>query len=182
MSKREKLLWITRTGLCVALLIVLQMATVPLGTPLITGSLVNLLLIVSVMTGGLWSGISVSVVSPVAAKLFGIGPLWALLPFIAAGNIVLVWFWHLLGNRLKGHKPYAVYLMVLTAAAIAKFLVLYVGVVQIAVPLLLQLPAPQAAAVSAMFSLPQLVTALAGGITAAVLLPRLQKAMGRGHK
>ena len=54
---------------------------------------------------------------------------------------------------------------------------LYVGIVQIAVPLLLHLPERQAAVVSNMFSIPQLVTALAGGAFALPLIPRLKKAI-----
>ena len=38
-------LWMTQTAVCLALLVVLQAATMPLGSTLITGSVVNLLLI-----------------------------------------------------------------------------------------------------------------------------------------
>ena len=98
MNNKNTIRWITRTAVFIALLIVLQMATAPLGNILITGSIVNLLLIISVMTCGLASGLSVAVISPVMAKLLGIGPLWSLIPFIAAGNIVLVLLWHFIGN------------------------------------------------------------------------------------
>ena len=50
MSNREKTLWMTRTGAFIALLVVLQAATAPLGNTLVTGTLVNGLLAVSVMT------------------------------------------------------------------------------------------------------------------------------------
>ncbi len=48
---------------------------------------------------------------------------------------------------------------------------------QFAIPILLKLPAQQAAAVSALFSLPQLVTALVGGAAAAALFPVLRRAI-----
>jgi hypothetical protein len=57
--------------------------------------------------------------------------------------------------------------------------VLYVGIVRIAVPVLLGLPERQAAVISGMFSLVQLITALIGGALAAVILPVLQKAVGK---
>ena len=49
---KEKTLWITRTAIFVALLVVLQAATAALGNTIITGSVVNMLLVVSVMTCG----------------------------------------------------------------------------------------------------------------------------------
>lgn len=84
---KERTLWITRTAIFVALLVVLQAATAALGNTIITGSVVNMLLVVSVMTCGMMSGLCVSVISPIMAKLIGIGPLWSLISFIAAGNI-----------------------------------------------------------------------------------------------
>lgn len=181
MNRKEKTLWLTRTAIFIALLVVLQAATAAAGSTVVTGSVVNMLLIVSVMTCGILSGISVAVISPVMAKLIGIGPLWGLIPFIVAGNITLVCIWYFISNRRWGHTCTA-NIAALTIAAIAKFLVLYVGIVQIAVPLLLGLAGPQAAAVSNMFSIPQLVTALLGGAAALLILPPLKKAIGGGRK
>lgn len=77
---QEKTLWITRTAIFVALLVVLQAATAALGNTIITGAVVNMLLVVSVMTCGMMSGLCVAVISPIMAKLIGIGPLWSLEP------------------------------------------------------------------------------------------------------
>ena len=175
MNGHQNVLWITRTAIFIALLVVLQAATAPLGNSIITGSIVNLLLIISVMTCGLASGLTVAVVSPVMAKLFGIGPLWALLPFIALGNTALVLVWRFLGGRNMGNK-HAAYAVALVCGAVVKFLVLYIGIVQIAVPVFLHLPPQQAAVVSSMFSYPQLLTALIGGIVAMIIIPRLKLA------
>ena len=128
------------------------------------------------MTCGLASSLTIATVSPVMAKFFGIGPLWALIPFIALGNVALVLTWHLIGNRNIGQK-YAAYFMALICAALAKFLVVYIGIVQIAVPMFLGLPEKQAAVISSMFSIPQLITALVGGALATALFPRLKKAI-----
>lgn len=173
MNWNGKAPWVTRTAAFTALLVVLQAVTAPLGNTVLTGSLVNALLIVSVMTCGLRTGISAAAVSPAVAKLIGIGPLWSLIPFIIAGNAALVLCWHLIGN---GKRPHLSAAAAVVAAALAKFLVLYTGVVKVAIPLLLDLPAPQAAAISGMFSVPQLVTAVTGGALAAVLIPRLKRA------
>ena len=172
----KKVLWITRTAAFVALLIALQFATSFLNNTIITGSLVNLILIISVMMGGLSCGLTVAALSPVFAKFLGIGPLWTIVPFIALGNITLVLLWNFIGNRKAG-KNQANYIMALIIAAVAKFLVLYISIVKIAVPFLLDLPERQASVVSGMFSVPQLITALAGGIFATIVLPVLQKAV-----
>ena len=169
----KKTAQITSTGALTALLVVLQAATAPLGNTLITGTLVNALLIVSVRSCGLWPGVFVSVLSPVMAKLVGIGPLWSLIPFIALGNTTLVLVWHFAGKGLRNRK-YLAAVIPLAAGALAKAAVLYLGIVRLAVPLL-RLPQPQAAAISAMFSLPQLITALLGGILALPVCAVLKK-------
>ena len=176
MKDKRKIFWITHTAIFIALLIVLQAATAPFGNVFITGTIVNLLLIVSVMTCGRASGLSVAAVSPILAKFFGIGPFWILIPFIAAGNIVLVLLWHFIGNRNMGNK-YVAYIVALIAAATAKCFALYIGIVQIAIPLFSDLPEQQASVISNMFSIPQLITALAGGILAVMILPSLKKAI-----
>ena len=173
MNNKEKILWITRTAIFVALLVVLQVLTARFGN-IVTGSVVNLMLIVAVMTCGLASGSAVAVISPVMAKFLSIGPPWGLIPFIAAGNIVLVILWHFIGNRNMGSN-YAAYVTALIIAAAAKFLVLYIGIVKIAVPTFLGLPEHQAAVISNMFSIPQIITALIGGISASILLHALDK-------
>lgn len=172
----RKVLWITQTAVLTALLIVMQSVTAAFGNTIITGSVVNLILIVSVMIAGLSSGLTVALISPVFAKFLGIGPLWALIPFIVIGNIVLVLIWHFLGNRNFG-KPMLVYVVTLVVAAVAKFLTLYAGIVKIAIPYLLNLPEQQAATISGMFSIPQLFTALIGGAAATIMLLLLKKAV-----
>lgn len=165
---------ITRTAAFIALLVVLQAATAPLGNTILTGTLVNALLIVSVRLCGIWSGGFVAILSPVMAKMVGIGPLWSLIPFIALGNMTFVLAWHFPWKGLPG-PGYLKEILSLIAAASAKFAVLYLGIVRLAVPLVLKLPQPQAAVVSGMFSLPQLVTALLGGAVALPILGALKK-------
>lgn len=180
-NSRAKIHWITRTAVFIALLIVIQAATASLGNTIVTGSLVNLILVVSVMTCGLVSGLTVAVISPIAAKLLGIGPLWSLIPFIALGNAVLVIIWFWLGNKETASRTLS-YLIALVTGAAAKFLVLYLGIVKIAVPLLLHLPTKQAATISGLFYLPQLITALIGGSLAMVILPPLKKALSHSSE
>ena len=165
---------ITRTALFTALLVALQATTLPFGNTLVTGSVVNLLLILAALFLDLPAAAAVGLLSPAVAKFLGIGPLWALIPFIALGNLVLIFVWRAVVHSW-GQGWLALGGAALLAAP-AKTATLYLGIVQFAIPILLKLP-PQQAAVSALFSLPQLVTALVGGAAAVALFPVLRRAV-----
>ena len=173
---RNKILWITRTAVMVALLITLQWATSSLGQ-FATGSCVNAVLVVATLTAGIWSGVAVALLSPFCAFLLGIGPkLIQIVPAIALGNVVLV----LLAVWLLGGKTLPWWRKVLGVAvsAIAKFLVLYLAVVQVIIPLMGEaLKQKQVETFTAMFSWPQLVTALIGTTVAVLITPAIRKAM-----
>ena len=152
---KNKVQWITRTGVFLAVLIVVQLITASFGNTLVTGSFVNAILIISVMFNGLSSGIVIALVSPFIAKLLGIGPFWTLIPFIALGNIVLVLIWYLIGKKNLLKKPLVSGVCALILGATGKFLVLYLFIVKLVVPVILELPQPKSAVVSNMFSIPQ---------------------------
>lgn len=160
---------LTRTAILIALLVALQAATRPLGNQLVTGSCVNLVLAVAAMLCGMWSGVIVAVVSPFFAYLFGISPQIWLAPAIACGNAVYVVMIVLFGKKLEGIRGGV---SGVVTAAVCKFLVLYLLVVQMLIPLG-NLPAP----VAAQFSWPQLVTALIGGFIALAIVPTIKKAL-----
>ncbi len=174
-NMNKKVLWITQTGVLVALLIIAQAVTSSLGNTIVTGSIVNLILIVAVMLCGVYTGASVALISPIFAKFFGIGPLWSLIPFIALGNVVIVIVWYLIGNK-NAKKPMVMYVIACVVGAVCKALTLYITIAQFAVPILLQLEEPQASVISATFSLPQFITATIGGVLAIAVLPVLKKA------
>ena len=174
MLKHEKVQWITRTAVLIAATVALQAVTLQFGNQILTGSIVNLMLVLSVMVCGLATGLTVSVVTPILPTLLNFGPPWPLVPFIAVGNMALVFLWHVIGNRELGIK-YVPYILALVAGATAKFLVLYFGVVQIALPYILGMSGYPV--LSVMFSYPQLITAATGGTCATFLLPTLRKAI-----
>jgi len=174
MLKHKKVLWITRTAVLIALTVVLQAATLQLGNQIITGSIVNLMLIISVMTCGLPTGLAVGIFSPVMPTLLGFGPVWPVVPFIALGNMALVSAWHFIGNRKIG-SIYVSYVIATIAGALVKFSILYFGIVRIAMPYILGLD--RGHIMSVLFSYPQLITASAGGVCAIILLPPLMKAI-----
>ena len=171
-----KVLRITETAVMTALLIALQAATASAGQ-FVTGSCVNAVLALTTLLVGLWSGAAVALVSPFCAFLLGIGPqLLPIVPAIAVGNIVfVVLLWAL--TRRKG-APLERQAIGWLAAAVGKFLALYLIVVQLLCRVL-SLPQPQSDKFSAMFSWPQLVTALIGGAVALLLAPPLRRALKR---
>ncbi len=170
----KKTVWIVRTAVCLALLLVLQLATKSLGQ-FVTGSCVNLVLAMAALIGGVWSGVIVAAVSPFCAYTLGIGPaFFPLVPCVALGNVVYaVLFALLVGKFLPGKRLAAWGCMALAAAA--KFLTLYLVLVKLVAPMIV--PAAKLSTVTAAFTWPQLVTALIGGTLACLLAPVVQKAL-----
>ncbi len=189
MEKHNKILWLCRTALMLALLVGLQWVT--LGTQAfagqyITGSLVNCVLAVTAMLLGLGSGLIVALVSPVMAYLLGIAPQLVVVPAIMAGNGVFVVFLWMYSRKTE--KVLSIGVGVATAA-VAKFALLHllvgkiicgiaadslmgikVGGKPILAPKMLQL-------LPVKFSWPQLITALIGGFLALALVPLVKKAI-----
>lgn len=173
---RKKILWITETAVLTALLVLLQTVT-KAGGQFITGSCVNAVLAVAVLFSGLWSGMTVAALSPFLAFVLGIGPqLIQIIPAIALGNLVYVFLLWLITKGCPSciWRRGAAWL----AASCAKALTLYLIVVQLLCRIL-PLAEKQIATFTAMFSWPQLVTALIGGAVAMLIVPVLRKALKR---
>ena len=177
----QKTTWITTTAMMIAALIVLQWATglIPLPTKLaqqlLTGSCVNAVLAVSVLLGGLWCGVTVAALAPVFAQLLGVGAQFVqLVPAIIVGNAVYVLLLSLLATRKK--MPRWRGICAVAVAATAKFAMLLV-LVRFAVNPLMGGKLPPM--LLTMFSWPQLVTGLAGGLLVISVLPVLKRALKR---
>ena len=175
---KKKTIWITKTAVLIALLVVLQWVTKPLGQ-LVTGSCVNAVLAIAALLAGMASGLTVALASPVFAFLFGIAPNLITVPVIMAGNAAFV----LLLCLIAGQKHWKSVVAV-AAAAVGKFAVLYTLVTWVicgvaADALLAQglLKKPMLSMLPATFSWPQLVTALVGGAVAMMIVPVLKKAL-----
>ena len=177
----KKIRWITETAVMLALLVTLQAVTKPLGQ-LVTGSCVNAVLAAAALVGGLSSGITIALISPVLAFLLGIAPQILTVPAIMAGNCVYVVLLSLLAD--KTGKNWGRQAIAWIAAAAAKFAALYLIVVKIICGLLSEnllaagtLKPPMLQALPATFSWPQLFTALIGGGIVLLILPVLRKAL-----
>ena len=159
----------------IAVLVALQFATKAMGQ-FVTGSCVNMVLVVATLCGGFWCGFATALVSPFLAYLLGIGPaLIQLVPVIALGNISLAAIYALIYKKVADKVWLRDVLAVVLAAAV-KLAVLFLLIVKILIPLL-ALPDKQAAMMSAMFSWPQLVTALIGGVLGTAVSIPVKKAM-----
>lgn len=150
--------WISRTAILLAIALVFQMGGFP---QFITGPLVNTVLYLAAMIVGWQGGIMIGIFTPVIAAMRGIlpPPLTPIIPFIALGNAVLVilFFWLKSKNKIAG----------IIIASSVKFLLLVS-----AVKLLVRVPP----AIAQMMSFPQLITALAGGFIALLIINIFKRA------
>lgn len=178
--KNNNVRTITQTAVMLALLIVVQLFTRSFGQ-FITGSLVNLILLVSVFMIGIYGGLTIAVLSPILAFAAGIGPAFVqIIPFIAIGNALLVIIaWLIAGKHIRcsSTKEFTASVVGLVVASACKFLFLWIGVVMIALPTIPGIKEKQLAVIGAAFSWPQLVTALIGSALALIIVPQLKKAL-----
>ena len=177
----KKIRWITETAIMLALLVTLQALTKGFGQ-LVTGSFVNAVLAVTVLVAGLGSGVTVALVSPVLAYLLGIAPQILTVPAIMVGNCVYVLLLYFLAG--KGSRRILRQILAWVVAAAAKFAVLYAIVAWLICGLLAEkllasgaMKLPMLQKLPALFSWPQLFTALIGGAIALTIAPLLRKAL-----
>ena len=174
----KKIIVITQTAVMLALLIGLQFVSHTFGQ-FVTGSLVNMVLLVTVFVIGLYSGAVIALVSPFLAVFMGVGPaLIQIVPLIAIGNVVFVLLAWLVRKNIgrRGIKPVSITVAGLAAASAVKASVLWLSISIVALPLLPGTSDSQIAAISMAFSWPQLVTALTGSVLAMIIVPVLKKA------
>lgn len=182
----KKIRWITETAIMLALLVTLQTLTKGFGQ-LVTGSCVNAVLAITVLIVGMRSGITVALVSPVCAYLFGIAPNFVTVLPIMIGNVCFVVLLRLIAG--KTHKPIWRQPVALISAAFVKFGVLYLLVVKVICGIasgallgkklgqIVVLAPPMLNMLPTMFAWPQLFTALIGGGLALLIVPVLRKAL-----
>ena len=190
---KNKIRWITETAVMLALLICLQWvgSFVPdqMTKQLITGSLVNCVLAVTVLVAGMGSSITVALISPICAFLFGIAPNFVTVAPIMVGNVCYVVLLRLIIG--KSLKPVWKQPVALVSAAVVKFGVLYLLVVRLICGIasnallgkkigeVVVLAPPMLKMLPTMFAWPQLATALIGGTLALLVVPVIRKALKR---
>lgn len=159
--------YITRTAVLLALALVFQIGFRGAGQ-YIVGPLVNFVLIMSVYLVGSLAGVIVGCLTPLIAFFLGITPLFPIVPFIMVGNALYVIFFDFFKERImKGGEYFSLVISSLIKYAFLTLTVRYV------VTLFVDVKPPLVAA----FSLPQLYTALIGGIIAIIVSKLLPKSM-----
>lgn len=129
----KKIKWMVTTAVLLALTVVFQYLRLVFGaqgvSPYIIGTLVNVCLIVAAMIVGVWGGVAVGVLAPVIAWLQGYANI-ALVPWIVAGNIVLVVLYALLlkPEQAKEKTNWLRWVLVGILAALLKWVVIALGV------------------------------------------------------
>jgi hypothetical protein len=185
--KNSKLNWITRTAMLVALIVVAQLLTrvippIVVGplqlNQLVTGSLVNLILIVGAFAAGLPAAATAAIISPILAAFFGIipGQLPQMIPVVMAGNFTIVfvtWLCFRASNGLDKGGSTIINLIGILSGALLKSAVMWSATVKIVVPVF-KIAAKKAQVVTGLVTLPQFVTAVIGGIIALLVLPAMK--------
>ncbi|MCE5343417.1 MAG: hypothetical protein LLF96_07535 [Eubacteriales bacterium] len=166
------------TAILIALTIVFQLMRPVLGgsniiSTYIIGSLVNLALIVAASSVGLASGVSVAVITPLIALMQG-HALLPMVPWIIAGNLVLVLLYALFGQKDKAvlSITWVRWSIVSVFAALIKFAVITLGQALVLTSSK-GLAFGVAAGTAAGAQFVQIVTALIGAVLAGIILPML---------
>ena len=168
--RNKKIKFLTETALFLALLVALQFATSGIGQ-LVTGSVVNFVLIAACLTAGYKSGIIVALVSPFLARLFGIGPtlIW-IVPVIAVANAAYVSSYSAMNFVTNERFKFIKWSLFIVLGAVLKYLILSLLVTKVVVPLC-NVPVPMASKFAVMFGVNQFITALIGGVLASAVVP-----------
>jgi hypothetical protein len=166
----------TRTAILLSLTIAFQFLGRYLGAFIgpnnnfIVGPLVNACLIIATASVGLWSGSVVAIIAPFGAVLTGAPIPLPFIPFIAAGNFLLVLFFYLIKrNYYIGILAGAIAKSVFLFASVYFFLNLFKDT--------LKIPNKVAEMMFLTFSWQQLITALLGGTIALAVVKALGKNM-----
>ena len=166
----DKVGMLTRTAVLLAVVVVVQMVGRSLpNSNFIVGPLVNMCLLIATMTVGVGGGITIAILSPFTSLINNNAPVAAaLLPFapvIAAANIIFILVFYFLYSKNK--------YVGFVSAAVLKF-----GFLLLSIKLFLNIfdfPKFNDKLI-ALFSWPQLVTALIGGFVALPIIIAVKKA------
>ena len=175
----KKVLIIARTGIMLALVLVLQYvgaligrAAFPgIGSTILVGSLVNFVLALAAFYCGIWGGLVIGMLTPVMALLIGQMGQPVLFPFVGIGNalfVALMWA----SGKLRWNEWIRL-IAGLVAASAVKFCWMCFAVV----PLLPALGIPEKAipTLTVNFGLLQLWAALIGGAIAVLVKKALNR-------
>jgi len=175
---KNKQHFIALSAIMISLTVVVQYLSSLFQNQLITGSVVNMMLIISTFISGLIGSILISFVTPFMAFLIGLSSNIIMTPFIAIGNIIYCVVFYLIKNllfKLKHDKLFIELLFLVIAIVVAslfKYLFMYFVLYKVVIVLLIKL---KAKALAVVFGITQLFTALIGGTLALILYKMLER-------
>lgn len=180
-KNQRMIVWVVEAALLLALLVVVQLLTfaVPKSLPVVgqlfTGSLVNMVLIVGAGSVGFAGTAVAAVLSPVLAFAFGQMTIPPMIPVVAVGNLAIVavtWaFFRPADGRAPGTGRGFAGVVV---GAVVKTAFLWATTVLLMVPVFFAGKPQVGQKLSLLFSWPQAVTALIGGVLALLILPAVR--------
>ncbi len=156
---------------------------------LVIGTLVNLVLYVSVKTTGIYGALLISIIAPIVSLFQGHIPFPQMVVVVALGNSTLVFIYWLITKK----EGLLFNVAGIITASVAKFLLLFASVKFFVIPMLTNINEIQNKAslakkpvtaiakvigdgLSINFSWPQIVTALLGGVLLLAIIPALKMA------
>ena len=168
MKKLNKAQYLTRTAMLLAVAVVFQnLRMLPIlasSTPqslFVIGTLVNLVLVISVDFAGAWAAMFIGVCTPVIAWMQGHLAFEIMIPIVVAGNIVFSTLYFYIKDKNK-------YLGII-GGAIVKFVIFILTMPALISIFLFDKPEKVQSLIQYNFSWPQLVTALIGGFLAIII-------------
>ncbi len=177
----RKVHFIAKLGIMLALTLAMQFLSGFLGQQLITGSVVNLFLILSALTCGLVGGVIIGLITPIIGFVLGLSGNILLTPFIGVANAIYIVAFLLILKALKFDfsKDVSKFLDIVKGAlsfivgAVLKFLFMYFIALKLILPLVFGGAVPPPVVIA--FGITQLFTALIGGVVAFVIAFALEK-------
>lgn len=160
---------LVRSGLLLAIAIVFQFIgkNIPQVSQFLVGPAVNTVLLLTAYVCGTYYGVAVAALTPILALLIGQFPalLGSFIPFIIIGNVIYVLVFGVIKNKTKAGEYMGVVL-----GSFLKFLFLYFSATRLIRLFSLSIPAKVLPKLAVMMGFPQLITALAGGIIAIIII------------
>ncbi len=164
-SADRKSLVIARIGIMLALTLALQYISGLAGIQLLTGSVVNMMLIIAVMMTGLIGGVLIGLITPYIGFLLGLSGNVLLTPFIGIANALYISLFAIVLKLFKGEygdsKSIVGQGVGIIFGAFVKFAFLLYIVFPILLPLVMAKVPP---ALETMLGITQFFTAMLGGI------------------
>ncbi|MDV3426413.1 MAG: ECF transporter S component [Bacillota bacterium] len=164
---------LVRSGLLLAIAVVIIFAgkNVPTINQFLAGPGVNAVLLLTAYICGTYYGIGVGLLTPLVALLVGQLPsaLGPFVPFIMIGNAIYVLLFGLLKDKVKFGKYVG-----MLSGSVLKFLFLFLSAKKLVTLFSLNIPKKALSKLAVMMGVPQLITALIGGIIAIAIIEILK--------